>query len=186
MAATQAPNPREFTSADQAFAYPLPVVRKLEQQLRSSIADNKDKLRSLVGASYRDVLATADRIVDMNTEMQRLEGVLGGIGRRCNAGAIERVAGNQRLLSGSRREDVGARRKMAAEVALLQRVVGVAAGMVRKGENVLVVAKLLVLARLFPWESGQEWRKGCCARELEDQYCKSEKEADGDSRSSDR
>ena len=149
MAATQAPNPREFTSADQAFAYPLPVVRKLEQQLRSSIADNKDKLRSLVGAAYRDVLATADRIVDMNTEMQRLEGVLGGIGRRCNAGAIERVAGNQRLLSGSRREDVGARRKMAAEVALLQRVVGVAAGMVRKGENVLVVAKLLVLARLF-------------------------------------
>jgi len=149
MATMQAPNPRDFTSADQAFAYPLPVVRKLEQQLRSSIADNKDKLRSLVGASYRDVLSTADRIVEMNSEMQRLDGVLGGIGRRCNASAIERVAGNQRLLSGSRREDLGAKRKVAAEVALLQRVIGVAGRMVRKGEGVLVVAKLLVLARLL-------------------------------------
>ncbi|GAB7340831.1 hypothetical protein MBLNU457_7193t1 [Dothideomycetes sp. NU457] len=155
MATTQAPNPRDFTSADQAFAYPLPVVRKLEQQLRSSIADNKDKLRSLVGASYRDVLSTADKIVDMNSEMQRLEGLLGGIGQRCNAGAIERVAANQRMLSGSRREDVGAKRKVAAEVALLQRVVGVAGRMVRRGEGVLVGAKLLVLARLLHGSLGK-------------------------------
>jgi hypothetical protein len=47
--ATEAPDPRTFQSWEDAFQYPIPVVRKLEQQLRSNADDNREKLRSLVG-----------------------------------------------------------------------------------------------------------------------------------------
>lgn len=47
--AVEAPDPRTFKSWEDAFQYPVPVVRKLEQQLRSSADENREKLRSLVG-----------------------------------------------------------------------------------------------------------------------------------------
>lgn len=51
--ATAAPDPRTFTSWEDAFQYPVPVVRKLEQQLRNNADDNREKLRSLVGYGTR-------------------------------------------------------------------------------------------------------------------------------------
>jgi hypothetical protein len=45
----EAPEPRTFTSWEDAFRYPIPVVRKLEQQLRANADENREKLRSLVG-----------------------------------------------------------------------------------------------------------------------------------------
>lgn len=47
--AAEAPDPRTFKGWEDAFQYPVPVVRKLEQQLRSSADENREKLRSLVG-----------------------------------------------------------------------------------------------------------------------------------------
>lgn len=47
--ATEAPDPRTFQSWEDAFQYPVPVVRKLEQQLRNNADENREKLRSLVG-----------------------------------------------------------------------------------------------------------------------------------------
>lgn len=44
-----APNARTLQTWEDAFQYPIPVVRKLEQQLRSHADDNREKLRSLVG-----------------------------------------------------------------------------------------------------------------------------------------
>ena len=147
--ANTAPDPRDFASWETAFDYPIPVVRRFEQQLRTNIGENKEKLRSLVGTSYRDVLGTADRISAMDLEMQTLESVLGELGRACNVRSIERVAGNQRLLANATREDVVARRKVGAEGALLGRVLDVAARLIRRGETGLLGAKLLVLARLL-------------------------------------
>lgn len=49
MTTTEAPDPRSFKTADDAFQYPVPVVRKLEQQLRHNADENREKLRSLVG-----------------------------------------------------------------------------------------------------------------------------------------
>ena len=45
----EAPDPRSFESWEDAFQYPIPVVRKLEQELRANADDNREKLRSLVG-----------------------------------------------------------------------------------------------------------------------------------------
>jgi hypothetical protein len=49
--ATEAPDPRTFKTWEDAFQYPVPVVRKLEQQLRNNANENREKLRSLVGSA---------------------------------------------------------------------------------------------------------------------------------------
>jgi hypothetical protein len=46
---TEAPDPRTFQSWEDAFQFPIPIVRKLEQQLRNNADENREKLRSLVG-----------------------------------------------------------------------------------------------------------------------------------------
>ena len=45
----QLPDPRDFKDWEDAFQYPLPAVRTLEQQLRSNAVENREKLRTLVG-----------------------------------------------------------------------------------------------------------------------------------------
>jgi hypothetical protein len=47
--ASETPDPRTFQTWEDAFQYPIPVVRKLEQQLRNNADENREKLRSLVG-----------------------------------------------------------------------------------------------------------------------------------------
>lgn len=47
--AGQPPDPRTFTSADEAFQYPVVAVKGLEKKLRRDIDENQEKLRTLVG-----------------------------------------------------------------------------------------------------------------------------------------
>jgi hypothetical protein len=47
--AADGPNARTLQTWEDAFQYPIPVVRKLEQQLRVNADENREKLRSLVG-----------------------------------------------------------------------------------------------------------------------------------------
>lgn len=47
--AVQAPEPKTLKSWEEAFQYPIPVVRRMEQQLRSDLIANGEKLRTLVG-----------------------------------------------------------------------------------------------------------------------------------------
>jgi hypothetical protein len=62
----QLPDPRDFKSWEDAFSYPLPAVRKLEQQLRSNAVDNREKLRSLVGYVGNLSLATNGQMKETN------------------------------------------------------------------------------------------------------------------------
>jgi conserved oligomeric Golgi complex subunit 1 len=50
--ATETPDVRNLKSWKDAFQYPIPTVRKVEQELRRDIASNREKLRSLVGYVY--------------------------------------------------------------------------------------------------------------------------------------
>jgi hypothetical protein len=70
------------------------MVRKLEQQLRTTADDNREKLRSLVGASYRSLLDTAETIIDMEAQMDQVESKLGRIGQNCNSRVLDKVSGN--------------------------------------------------------------------------------------------
>jgi len=51
--AANALDPRTFESWEDAFQYPIPAVRKFEQQLRQHAEDNRQKLRNLVGYVLR-------------------------------------------------------------------------------------------------------------------------------------
>ena len=45
----QAPDPKSFKDWNDAFKYPIPAVRRFQQQLRGDISSNRERLRSLVG-----------------------------------------------------------------------------------------------------------------------------------------
>ena len=47
--AAEAPDPATFKSWEEAFQFPIPAVRRMEQQLRNEIAGNREKVRTLVG-----------------------------------------------------------------------------------------------------------------------------------------
>ena len=149
MTTNQAPNPREFNSWEDAFQYPVPVVRRLEQQLRSNINENSDKLRSLVGNSYRDLMSTAERIVEMDQQIHSVDTRLGDIGQKCNARAIERIAANQRKTVNAQRNRNHARNALTSNVALLQRCMAQALQLIKRGSHSLRAAKLLVISRLL-------------------------------------
>lgn len=147
--AVQAPNPRDFKSWEDAFQYPIPVVRRLEQQLRGNISENREKLRSLVGGSYRDLLGTADRIIEMDEQMSRAESVLSDVGQNCNARAVERIARSHARMAKLRRDRTAGRNGLASELTLLQRCMDSAARIVKRNQSSLLASKLLVLARLL-------------------------------------
>ncbi|KAF1989154.1 hypothetical protein K402DRAFT_327367 [Aulographum hederae CBS 113979] len=146
---TEAPNPRDFKSWEDAFQYPVPAVRKLEQQLRGHASENREKLRTLVGASYRELLGTAERIIEMDDEMQRVENALGAAGRKCNSRAIEHIFENFAKLEGDRRSKDTERNALAAQLAVLQACPTVISRLLRNGESSLLASKVLVLSRLL-------------------------------------
>lgn len=147
--AGQIPDLQTLNSWEDAFQSPLPVVRKLEQQLRKNIDDNRSKLRSLVGASYRDLLGTAERIIEMDQQMETVEKNLGEIGRRCNARTIERVSESGTRMRKSLHARHGGKHSAMAQTKVLQSALRMVSRIVKSGGDALQASKLLVLSRLL-------------------------------------
>ncbi|GAM83738.1 hypothetical protein ANO11243_017280 [Dothideomycetidae sp. 11243] len=147
--ANQAPDARDLKHWEDAFQYPLPVIRKLEQQLRAGVNDNREKVRALVGSGYRDLLGTADRIIDMNDEMQRLEDIINDIGRKCNSRVITKIATNHGKLTSEHVDKQATQRRISAEVALLQGCLSACRRILKSGSDQLLAARLLLLGRLL-------------------------------------
>ncbi|KAI4127580.1 MAG: hypothetical protein LQ347_004545, partial [Umbilicaria vellea] len=165
--AAEAPNPTTLKSWEEAFQFPIPVVRKMEQQLRSEIAGNREKVRS----SYRDLLGTAESIIQMDEQMQKVEATLGDMGRNCNSKMLERKVehlramdeslrsrGMSRALSTKPRFVPGLltttladsdRYVLASQLAVLRSCPVVISRLLRKGGSVLVASKVLVISRLL-------------------------------------
>jgi hypothetical protein len=143
------PTPSTLRSWEEAFNHPLPVVRKLESQLRTQISENQNRLRSLVGTSYRDLLGTAERIIEMDSQMQSVEGNLAGIGRRCDYRVVERSRENSASLKKAGRQGEDKKLEVMARVKVLKGALEAVNRIVRKGGNALGTAKVLVLARLL-------------------------------------
>ncbi|EKG21057.1 Vps51/Vps67 [Macrophomina phaseolina MS6] len=148
MTTSEAPDPRSFKTADDAFQYPVPVVRKLEQQLRHNADENREKLRSLVGASYRDLLGTAERIIEMDRQMQHVESTLGSIGQKCNSRRVDKINKNYTGLTTFTRTLDAERFSFAAQLAILQACPTVIRRTLKKGST-LLAAKILVISRLL-------------------------------------
>lgn len=51
-------------------------------------------LTTVNSASYRDLLGTAESIIEMDGQMQQVETYLGSMGKRCNARLLEKKGSN--------------------------------------------------------------------------------------------
>ncbi|OJD21489.1 hypothetical protein ACJ73_07171 [Blastomyces percursus] len=141
--ASDVPDASSLQSWREAFQHPIPTVRRVEQELRRDIASNKDKLRSLVGMRYRELLGTAQTIVEMNDEIQEVETKLSNIGRRCNPRLIEKKSNNVSV------DEVVDENVIAAQLALLHNCTSTGYRLFRKRGSNLLIAKLLVISRLL-------------------------------------
>jgi hypothetical protein len=136
-------------SWEDAFQYPVPVVRELETRLRSSANDNREKLRTLVGASYRSLLDTAETIVDMEVRMQHVEANLARVGKKCNSRGVDRISSNAAtMVTQSKARDIE-RYAFASQLSVLRSCPNVIGRLVKRKESYLLAAKVLVIARLL-------------------------------------
>ncbi|KAJ5127658.1 hypothetical protein N7448_008437 [Penicillium atrosanguineum] len=147
--APEAPDPQSLTSWHDAFQYPIPTVRRVEQELRRDIASNKEKLRALVGTRYRELVGTAETIVSMNQEIQDVESILTDVGRRCNPRLVEKKHQHARLVKSDAAEKDGEKHAFGAQLALLHRCTTSIARLLRKRASLLLVAKIMVVSRLL-------------------------------------
>lgn len=154
--ASAVPDLQSLSSWEDAFQYPLPVVRRLEQQLRKNIDENRQKLRSLVGASYRDLLGTAEKIIEMDQQMTTVEGHLGDISRKCNARAVERIAGNHVQMQDVLKAREKDKYRVLAQTKILQSALTMLSRTIKTGGSALCASKLLVLSRLLYKEVSEE------------------------------
>ena len=162
--ATQPPTTQSLQNWEDAFIHhSLPTVRALEKDLRKNIEDNRSKLRSLVGTSYRDLLGTAERIIEMDGQMSSLEHGLRDMGRRCDARTLERAGANW---AGMRRKREQGRTGLVAQTKLLQGCLTVVGRVVKGKGDALLGAKVLVLARLLVKSIGEDEQAPAVLEEL--------------------
>ncbi|KAL8735054.1 MAG: hypothetical protein Q9181_002968 [Wetmoreana brouardii] len=147
--AAEAPDPKTLGSWEDAFQYPIATVRGMERQLRNDIESNREKLRSLVGASYRDLLGTADSIVEMDGQMQKVEAYLAKMGMRCNNRLLEKKAANLRAWDNGVKSKARERYAFASQLAVLRSCPEAISRLLRRRGSVLLAAKALVISRLL-------------------------------------
>ncbi|KAF2667104.1 hypothetical protein BT63DRAFT_416168 [Microthyrium microscopicum] len=148
MASAQVPDPRDFKDWEEAFQHPIATTRKFEQQLRSHADENAQKLRTIVGASYRDLLATADRIIAMDTQMKLVETNLALSAQKSNSKAVERIFANRAKFNANQLLRRKASFSLASQVSLLRQCAAVLARLLKSGSSPLLAAKVIVLSRL--------------------------------------
>ncbi|KAK2006966.1 hypothetical protein LZ32DRAFT_610735 [Colletotrichum eremochloae] len=162
------PDLSTLTSSAQIFSsnYTLPQIRTIHRSLQVEIDEKASRLRTQVGNSYRDLLGTADTIVQMRKDNDAVQGILGRMGGRCGRGVVgSKVSGLSRFES-SVKEHIGRDVGVVARARLLE-ICGLVVGRVLKGsgagsqdlsrgDRVVLASKVLVLSRLLVKSLGQE------------------------------
>jgi conserved oligomeric Golgi complex subunit 1 len=148
-----APDTSNLTSSSQVFtAYTLPQIRAIHKSLHVQIDEKAARLRTKVGNSYRELLGTADTIVQMRHDMDEVQTILGQMGSRCGrASVFGKAAGLANFQGGESTETELGR---VARVKLLEACELVVNKLLRatsdgRGERMVLAAKILVLSRLL-------------------------------------
>ncbi|KAK7746142.1 hypothetical protein SLS62_009521 [Diatrype stigma] len=148
------PDTSNLTDSSQIFtSYTLPQIRAVHKSLHVQIDEKSARLRTQVGNNYRDLLGTADTIVQMRRDMRDAQDILGDMGGLCGRAAIgSKVAG---LGAFRRRRAVDTEAGQAARLRLLEACrLAVArllkgGGLEGKGDRLVLAAKTLILSRLL-------------------------------------
>lgn len=159
------PDPSTLTSSADIFSggHTLPQIRAIHKSLHVTIEDKASRLRTQVGSSYRELLGTADTIVRMRGDNETVQELLGGMGTRCGRAVVGAKASG---LAGFVRGDARSELDEAARVRLLD-ACGLVVGRVlrggggleenmKKGDRLVLAAKVLVLSRLLSKNLGDE------------------------------
>ncbi|KAK6541700.1 hypothetical protein TWF694_007493 [Orbilia ellipsospora] len=134
---------------EDAFQQPVASVRVMEKQLRVALQEKKDGLRALVGESYRDLLHTAERIIEMNDSIQQVESHLSQASKQCNYGSLQKKATNAVSMKQKEEDKDRKSRVTAAELAVLSNCPIAISRALSHNKSPLVAAKLYILARLL-------------------------------------
>ncbi|ESZ94514.1 hypothetical protein SBOR_5094 [Sclerotinia borealis F-4128] len=159
MAATPLSTTTCFTS-EEAFKHPLPQIRQFHRDLTTELDEKNARLRTLVGGSYRQLLGTAEQILQMRKDISGVEEKLGKVGEGCGRGVLVGMVGGLRKLQGETKNGkkgeemrVVARMKVLGMcgivVGKLLRRPGKTDGDSGRGKGLVVAAKVLVLSRLL-------------------------------------
>lgn len=162
MAQSKTLDPLTCTSASEAFKYPLPQVRQFHRSLTSELDEKNARLRTLVGGSYRQLLGTAEMILEMRGNIGVVEERLSRVGEGCGRGVVGgKVGGWGRFVGG--KEGRGGEREREMRWVARMKVFGMCGVVVGrllkrggyiegedgKGRNLVLAAKVLVLSRLL-------------------------------------
>ncbi|TGJ86121.1 hypothetical protein E0Z10_g2676 [Xylaria hypoxylon] len=152
------PDTATLTSSAQIFTtYTLPQIRAVHKTLHTQIDEKSARLRTQVGNSYRQLLGTADTIVQMRGDMLSAQEVLGHMGSQCGRTVIDNKSVGLGRFRGN--EDAEAALGQAARVKLLK-ACGLAVSRLLKagtskdaegsrGDRLVLAAKVFVLSRLL-------------------------------------
>ncbi|KAI3337372.1 hypothetical protein HD806DRAFT_37111 [Xylariaceae sp. AK1471] len=152
------PDTSTLTSSAQIFTtYTLPQIRAVHKELHTQIDEKSARLRTQVGNSYRQLLGTADTIVQMRGDMLSAQEVLGHMGGQCGRTVVDNKITGLGRFRGS--EDSEAMLGQTARVKLL-RACGLAVSRLLKagtskdteggrGDRLVLAAKVFVLSRLL-------------------------------------
>jgi hypothetical protein len=163
MAANKTLDPTTCTSASEAFKYPLPQVRQFHRSLTSELDEKNARLRTLVGGSYRQLLGTAEMILQMREDINVVEDKLGNVGKGCGRGVVgDMAAGLGKLQRKSKEGKSAAEMGWLARVKVLSMCEIVVGRLLRRGthnateggkdgrgKSLVVAAKVWVLSRLL-------------------------------------
>lgn len=158
-------DPSTLASSKEIFSgsHTLPQIRTIHKNIHVQIEEKATRLRTQVGGSYRELLGTADTIVQMRRDNEGVQELLGTLGAHCGRAVIGAKASGLAEFTRAQTRPVVTE---AARVKLLERC-GLVVGRilkgggglgegVRKGDRLILAAKVLVLSRLLLKSLGDE------------------------------
>ncbi|KAF7544273.1 hypothetical protein G7Z17_g10081 [Cylindrodendrum hubeiense] len=151
-------DPSTLTSSSQIFSasHTLPQIRAIHKNLHVQIEEKSTRLRTQVGSSYRDLLGTADTIVQMRGDNDVVQELLGKMGGRCGRAVIgAKASGLAKFVTKESKTDaaVAARlRLLDACVLIGARILKGKGGLgneVKRGDRLVLSTKIWALGRLL-------------------------------------
>ncbi|CZS93651.1 uncharacterized protein RAG0_03833 [Rhynchosporium agropyri] len=172
MAANKTLDTSTCTSASEAFKYPLPQVRQFHRSLTIELDEKNARLRTLVGGSYRQLLGTAETILQMRENIGHAEEKLGRVGKGCGRGVVAgKASGLAKLAAGGRGGRRGDDLAWTARTKVLEMCAVTVGRLLKKGgnsdtgdksekgRNLVLAAKVLILSRLLVKSVGESAEK---------------------------
>ncbi|KAF7926365.1 uncharacterized protein EAE98_006660 [Botrytis deweyae] len=160
MAATIPLSTTTCLTSSEAFKYPLPQIRQFHRDLTTELDEKNARLRTLVGGSYRQLLGTAEQILQMRQDISEVEEKLGKVGEGCGRNVlVGMVGGLGKLQSETKNGKKGEEMRVVAKMKVLGMCGIVVGKLLRRpgriegdggrGKDLIIAAKVLVLSRLL-------------------------------------